>query len=191
MTARSRANLITEFQTGDVPDGDDYKDLIDSALNLTDSSAQTVTSKLTISGGVETTNVTAQRVFASAATFTGAVSASTLNGTTLQGSTIRLTQTVSASSMWVDGPAKFDGTVSASSAWFNGGVRLINAGIGTAAPSEGLHIVVSGDSNFRIDVPTTVVASAGVSGPATPASVAGFIPVIINGVRKKIAFYEP
>jgi hypothetical protein len=35
-----------------------------------------------------------------------------------------------------------------------------------------------------------VAASVGVSGPATPASVAGFIPVVINGVKRMIAFYN-
>jgi hypothetical protein len=174
LTAKTRANLITEFQTGDVPDGSDYQDLIDSALNLTDSSAQTMTSKLTISGGVETTNVTAQRIFGSAATFTGVVSAGTLNATTLQGSTLRLTQTVSCSSVWVDGTASFAGPM----------------GIGSAAPTEGLRIAVSGDNNLHLHIATTVVASAGVSGPATPASVAGFIPVVINGVKRMIAFYN-
>ena len=180
MTAKSRANLITEFQTGDVPDGSDYQDLIDSALNLTDSSAQTMTSKLTISGGVETTNVTAQRVFGSAATFTGAVSAGTLNAATLQGSTLRLTQTVSCSSVWVDGTASFAGP-----AVYTGAM-----GIGSAAPAEGLRIAVSGDNNLHLHIATTVVASAGVSGPATPASVAGFIPVVINGTKRLIAFYN-
>ena len=189
MTAKSRTNLISEFQTGDVPDGDDYQDLIDSAVNLTDSSAQTVTSKLTISGGMETTTVTAQRVFSSAARFTGTVSAQqifavTASATQFTAVTFRST-TVSAVNVVLDNLR-----INTSSRNL-GSTRLTNVGIGTAAPSEGLHIVVSGDSNFRIDVPTTVVASAGVSGPATPASVAGFIPVMINGVRKKIAFYEP
>jgi hypothetical protein len=185
MTAKSRANLVTEFQTGDVPDGDDYQDLIDSAVNLTDSSAQTVTSKLTISGGVETTNVTAQRIFCSAATYTGTVSAATLHGTTLRGGTVsastvntdalQITGAVSASAMWITGSARFAGGV----------------GIGTAAPAEGLTIFASGENNLRLHIATTIAASVGASGPATPASVAGFIPIVINGSLKKIAFYEP
>lgn len=185
MTAKSRANLVTEFQTGDVPDGDDYQDLIDSALNLTDSSAQTVTSKLTISGGMETTNVTAQRIFCSAAAFTGSVTANSLGATALT-----ITGATSASAVWIDGAAKFTAPISASSAWFAGGVKMVNAGIGTAAPSEGLQISVSGDNNLKLDIATTVAASVGVSGPATPASVAGFIPVVINGVKRMIAFYN-
>jgi hypothetical protein len=63
-------------------------------------------------------------------------------------------------------------------------------GIGSAAPAEGLRIAVSGDNNLHLHIATTVVASAGVSGPATPASVAGFIPVVINGVKRMIAFYN-
>lgn len=171
MTETTRSTLKAAFENGDVPQGSDYANLIDSAVNPVDSSAQTITSKLTISGGMETTNVTAQRVFASAATYTGTVSAATLNATTLQGTT------VSAVAAFATSANIGHGTIT----------RL---GVGTASPSEGLHIVVSGDTNIRIDVPSTIAANVGASGPVTPASVAGFIPIIINGVRKKLAFYD-
>ena len=169
MTARAKTTLAALFQTGDTPSGTDFSDFIDSYVNLVETTAQTVASKLTISGGTETTTVSANT-----ATFTGTVSANTFNAVALQTSTLRVNQTVSCSSVWVDGPAKILGAV----------------GIGTAAPSEGLHIQVSGDNNLKLEVSTTVVASAGVSGPATPASVAGFLPVVINGVKRMIAFYN-
>ena len=48
MTAKSRVNLKAAFETGDVPDGDDFSDLIDSALNLTDASAQALASPISV-----------------------------------------------------------------------------------------------------------------------------------------------
>lgn len=47
MSAKSRANLRAAFETGDRPDGDDFADLIDSAVNLTDTSAQSIASPIT------------------------------------------------------------------------------------------------------------------------------------------------
>jgi hypothetical protein len=180
LTAKTRANLITEFQTGDVPDGSDYQDLIDSALNLTDSSAQTMTSKLTISGGLETTNVTAQRVYSSAMNLSGGLTVgSTVSANSINVNNLEIVKNCSASSMYVNATASFAGPA-----------QFANMGIGSAAPAEGLRIAVSGDNNLHLHIATTVVASAGVSGPATPASVAGFIPVVINGVKRMIAFYN-
>lgn len=46
MAAKSRANLRAAFETGDVPDGDDFGDLIDSFVNITDTSAQSVASPI-------------------------------------------------------------------------------------------------------------------------------------------------
>ena len=48
MTAKSRVNLKAAFETGDVPDGDDFSDLIDSALNITDASAQALASPISV-----------------------------------------------------------------------------------------------------------------------------------------------
>lgn len=42
MAIKSRATLKQSFENGDVPTGSDYEDLIDSFLNLADTSAQTV-----------------------------------------------------------------------------------------------------------------------------------------------------
>lgn len=63
MTAKSRANLRSAFETGDRPDGDDFADLIDSALNLTDTSAQSIASPLSVPS-VGTGTVSATSVFA-------------------------------------------------------------------------------------------------------------------------------
>ena len=177
MTARAKTTLAALFQTGDTPSGTDFADLIDSSVNLVETTAQTVASKLVISGGTETTTVSANT-----ATFTGAVSAVRVVANSAQVTDMQILGVVSASAAWATTLTNTSATIA------HGAITRL--GVGTASPSEGLHISVSGDTNLRIDVSTTVVASAGVSGPATPASVAGFLPVRINGVKRMIAFYN-
>lgn len=46
MTALTRAVLKTSFQTGDTPTGDDFANMIDSALNTQDTTAQVIQSDL-------------------------------------------------------------------------------------------------------------------------------------------------
>lgn len=52
MTAKTRAQLETVFQQGDIPQQSDYIDVFDSFVNLVDTTAQTITSPLNISGSV-------------------------------------------------------------------------------------------------------------------------------------------
>ena len=109
MTAQNRSTLKAVFETGDVPDGTNYADLIDSFLNIVDTTAQSLASDLTVPTLVATTEVssaqvnatevsasvgsfatmtisgvvTADRVHASAATFSAVVSAGTIAAGTL------------------------------------------------------------------------------------------------------------
>lgn len=55
MTAQNRTTNKAKFENGDKPQGSDYVDLIDSFLSLADSSAQSVASHVTFSGGLSTT----------------------------------------------------------------------------------------------------------------------------------------
>jgi len=48
MAAKSRANLKAVFEDGDSPQGSDFEDLIDSFVSLTDTSAQSLASNLTV-----------------------------------------------------------------------------------------------------------------------------------------------
>lgn len=87
MTAQSRATLKAEFEDGDVPDGTNYADLIDSFLSLIDSTAQSVASpitvpSITVTGEVSAGQVNAVEVSASVGSFqvlgvAGEVSAAT------------------------------------------------------------------------------------------------------------------
>lgn len=69
MTTYSRSTLKTFFETGDVPFGQQYSDLVDSCLNIVDTTAQSIASPLIV------TELIAPRVSATNASFTGIVSA--------------------------------------------------------------------------------------------------------------------
>lgn len=68
MTAKDRPTLKALFETGDVPDGPDYADLVDSYVVLNGSTVQTVASPIIFSAAIGTTEVSAQRVSASTIT---------------------------------------------------------------------------------------------------------------------------
>lgn len=48
MTAQTKATLRLVFETGDVPDGSNYTDMIDSAVNLAESTVQTMSGPLVV-----------------------------------------------------------------------------------------------------------------------------------------------
>ncbi len=48
MTAQTKETLKTVFEQGDKPQGSDYVNLIDSSLNLADTTAQTITSNVVL-----------------------------------------------------------------------------------------------------------------------------------------------
>lgn len=99
MTAKTRSAIKLLFEQGDKPQGSDYEDLIDSYLSVADTTAQSLSSPLTVTGALgASTTVSANSIEASAATITtysgtdmtltGTVSASTANfGTLIVGGT--------------------------------------------------------------------------------------------------------
>lgn len=120
MTTYSKSTLATFFQTGDVPDGADYSNLIDSQVNIVETSVQAmggalqtpelitprvsagnvnVTGTLTVTGTYSAATVNAATLNA------GAVSAGTINatGTLAVAGVTTLAANTSAQAMWVDG----------------------------------------------------------------------------------------
>lgn len=75
MTIQTRTVLKAKFEQGDTPQGSDYVDLFDSALNLADTTAQTVTSDVLMTQAVITkaSVVTMEATNISAASITGFV----------------------------------------------------------------------------------------------------------------------
>lgn len=67
MTNFSKATLKTFFETNDVPDGNDYGNLIDSQVNLAETAVQLM------NGPLQTTELVAARVSAGNGNFTGSL----------------------------------------------------------------------------------------------------------------------
>lgn len=72
MTTYNQATLKTFFETGDVPSGTDYANLIDSCLNVVDTTNQT------LAGSITPTELITARVSATNANVTGILSAGTV-----------------------------------------------------------------------------------------------------------------
>lgn len=70
MTQQTRTVNKGRYESGDTPSGSDYVDLIDSFLALADTTAQTVTSFVTFSGGLVTTVCSANSFIGNAAAIT-------------------------------------------------------------------------------------------------------------------------
>jgi len=62
MTAQNRATLKAVFEDGDIPTGSNYADLIDSFVSIADTTAQSMSSKLTLDTAEVTDTVTAATV---------------------------------------------------------------------------------------------------------------------------------
>lgn len=89
MTVRSKASLTLLFEQGDVPTGTNYADMIDSSVNMAETSAQS------ISGPINPTELITARVSAGTGVYTGTM---TINGITsaadLYANTIRASAAV-------------------------------------------------------------------------------------------------
>lgn len=90
MTTYDKQTLKTYFQTGDVPTGADYGNLIDSQVNVAETSAQSMLGKLIVP------EVIASRVSCGNIAVTGTFSAATFNVGSL------VTNTVSAGSVYAN-----------------------------------------------------------------------------------------
>lgn len=112
MTEFSKQSLKTFFETGDVPFGQQYSDLIDSCVNLVDTTAQNVASPLVIA------EVITPRVSAAVGTFSTSLTVSVSAGIALTSqssgavsSIVTLTSgpVAGAPSFWI--PIRVNGTI--------------------------------------------------------------------------------
>lgn len=157
----NKASLTALFQTGDVPSGSDYANFIDSCVNVAETSTQTM------QGAINPTEIITPRVSATNGVFTGTLrvdgiaSAATLYINTLvYASAAQFTGTVSAANFNAGA-----GRVTASAATFN---NLVSAGSlsvqGNVSAASLRVAIVSADSiNVTGDVSAatgTVYASA-------------------------------
>lgn len=137
MTAQTRSVLYTYFETGDKPTQSQFSDLIDSNLNLATTSAQYITSDVSVGGTFDVsgnftvlnsalTNLTGNLTVAGAANiYTALVTQNSVPATFNGASTFNGSLTVALSALATfSGNTIFNGTVSA---------------IGNIIPAGGIH----------------------------------------------------
>jgi hypothetical protein len=107
MTTYNKNTLKTFFQTNDVPDGNDYANLIDSQINIVETASQSM------AGPLVTTELVTPRVSATAGIFSS-VSAASINAAVLNTS---------------QGIASLGQTIIAGSVTITSAVTMVNAGI--------------------------------------------------------------
>lgn len=127
MTTYNKSTLKTFFQTGDVPDGTDYGNLIDSCLNLIETGEQDM------AGALYTTQLITPLVSGANANFTGTVSATSLH----------VTGNVSGNSLWTLGNLTVSGDIISRGISITADISA-NRGYFNAHLSVSGHVVVNG-----------------------------------------------
>ena len=173
MTAQNRTVNKARFEQGDLPQGSDFADLIDSFLSLVDTSSQTVASNVVFSGGVNIATVSAATLVVENY---GNVSANRVDSSVVSAAVL-----VANEALLIAASAHSFAATSA--------MVFTGFGIGTVAPTNGIFIASSSESSVSLDVTTTAIASGGTGG-AVPASAQGFLIVRINGGSFRIPFFN-
>ncbi len=93
MTSLNRVDLKAKFESGDAPQGSDYADLIDSFVNLAETTAQTLQGNLAFSGGLSAASITG-----GTGSFSGTVSAANVWATNVDATTVSA-QTITFSTL--------------------------------------------------------------------------------------------
>ena len=169
MTTYNQTTLKTFFQTNDVPTGSDYANLIDSYINVVDTSAQSM------AGALNPTELITARVSATNGVFTGTLDvAGVANFTTVSAVNVTFqSTTTSALSVTVDVSA--GGTVYASAmrstnGVFEGVAIVSAAGVAQATAALLTSVINRGKG----------VADGATTGFLLPANKTGLTQVIIN-----------
>lgn len=93
MTSLNRVDLKAKFESGDAPQGSDYADLIDSFVNLAETTAQSMQGNLSFAGGFSAASIaggtaTITGSFSAANIWTGTLWATNVDATTVSAQTI-------------------------------------------------------------------------------------------------------
>lgn len=173
MVAQDRSTLQSVFETGDVPDGTDYANLIDSFINLVETSAQSIASPVTFAGSAAFTSTTTAASISvlGTASVSGAVTAGSLS--VLGAATVSATATF-------NGPVVAAGTVTADSMSVLGAMRV------SAATS--LNATTIGGQLTVVTAQTTATASGG-AGSTVPTTAVRYLKVVVSGNTYNIPLF--
>lgn len=159
MTARTPTYLKGRFEQGDIPQGTDYEDLIDSFINIATSATQTIVGGVNFSNQIESAAIYAS--FVSAAS----INSSFIEATTVSAAFVRANE-VSANSINVSGNVVF-GTFD----------------ISAAATTQASAVLVNGTTNF------VIFANGNDQSVRLPTSTRGRQQYIINAASTTIKIF--
>jgi hypothetical protein len=145
MTAQTRTQLYSYFETGDFPTQQQFADLIDSSLNLVQTGTQTIVSDISALGSIGVSG---------AANFGGNLTVAnsartTLTGNVIIGGTLSVSANGGATtltSLTVTGSSNFNAVTVSGSASFNGNINANGNFIMTASANAAFtgNVTVSG-----------------------------------------------
>lgn len=176
MTTYNKQTLATYFQTNDVPSGTDFANLIDSQVNIVETSVQAM------AGPLSTTELIAARVSAGNIIATGTFSAAAMKGTSLgllgdvsansvMASAASFTANVSAATLNVTGDVSAStGTVYASAMRSTNGIFAGVGIVSAAGTTQGTAAVLTNVVNRGQGV-----ADGSTTGFAIPANRTGLV----------------
>lgn len=151
----NKAALVLLFEQGDTPQGTNFADLINSCVNMNETTVQVMT------GALNPTEVITPRVSATNGVFTGTM---TISGITSVADVYA--ETVRASA--VNAPALIGTTVSASTIWSTNGLRgsvgIVSAAGTTQAAAAPLNFVINLAAGLSDGVDTGFVLTANKTG---------------------------
>lgn len=165
MTAQNRTQLYTYFETGDTPSQAQFANLIDSSLNIADTSGQAITSDVS---ALKNLDVRGNFTVSGASTYAGALTVNNSALTTLTGNVnIGGALVVSAAG----GASTFSSLIVTGSATFQGGITLpssANASVtgniavtGLTTPTGGIKGTATNDAAAAGNVGELISAQTG------------------------------
>lgn len=162
MTSQTRATLYTYFETGDVPSQQQFANLIDSCLNLTTTSAQSITSTIDFINDVTVSgNINASKAIVVGVPTGGNKGIGTVNATGIYVNGTLITTTSAGGS----------GTVTAG---VSGQIAYYNANSNTVAGISNLPDLITATTR-AVNTSNTQLATTAFVNPASTISANGYV----------------
>lgn len=194
MTTYNKSSLATFFETGDVPTGADYSNLIDSCVNVAETSVQAmqgplnptelITPRVSATNGAFTGTLRVDGIFSAANVILSNLSANSINTGAINASSAVIVGSVSAGSLKVDADVSADASIYASA--FRG-LFLNTTGIVSAAgTSQGTAAALA----FVINT-LKGVTDGTATGFAIPANRTGAVTYVANRTASSANLWPP
>ncbi len=168
MITYNKQTLGSFFQTGDVPQGSDYQNLIDSQVNIVETSVQAM------GGPLSTTELITGRVSAGNVNITGTLTVAGITSVATLSIANLNTSTVSAGAVYTD-TISVSGNTSAAAMWINGNLIRPVVTIAASGTTLGGANILTGQTN-RL----TSVSDGTATGVGLQANLTGLIQYLYN-----------